>query len=344
LTEIILYCKKSILPIVLITGATMAAELKFLIFWSVIIIPFMAGAFISPGLLNPQRTARRFININIFFLEPVILLWTIWGLKLSSQLLILPAAGLATVLTGLLLGRVFTLPLKLHGASRASYIISSSLNNQGMTMGGLLCYMIAGEEGLALASIYVIYYLPFVFTVIFPYARISAGFKSGKNYKTGLLSTGRFFRFLFTPQNLPLAGTLVAVILQTCGVTRPDAAFPLDSLLICAISLYYFTLGINFKIGDLTSYFRELTAISLTKFLIIPGLTFLVLLCVKADRNIETIILLQSFAPAAIYSVISSILFELDSRLTSGIFVMNSLLFIFIVMPLLIIFNRVLIN
>lgn len=322
----------------------MQSELKFILFWVIIIMPFLSGAVLNNRLNNPQKIARILININLFTLEPLILLWTIWGLKLDRELIILPAAGLLTVLAGFLIGRIFIPVLKLDKISRVSYIITSSLSNQGMTMGGLLCFMIAGEEGLALASIYVIYYLPFVFTVIFPYAKISASGNSSSGKNKSIFNLKQFRSFFINFQNLPLAGILIALILQSAGIRRPEINFPLEIILVLAIAIYYLTLGINFKIGDLTSYMGELTTISLTKFFIIPGLTFIVLQFCSFNKTIELTILLQSFAPAAIYSVISSILFDLDSRMTSGIFVMNSLIFLFVVMPLLMVFSRALVN
>jgi len=292
---------------------------------------------LNKRLLHPSKIAKRLININLFTLEPVILLWTIWGLKLTSDLIILPAAGLFTVFAGFIIGRISVAALGLNKISRASYIISSSLSNQGMTMGGLLCFMIAGERGLALASIYIIYYLPFVFTIIFPYAKISASTHSGRETGESIFTFKQFWSFFISFQNLPLAGILIALLLQTAGISRPGIHFPLEVFLALAIAIYYLTLGINFKAGDLTSFLRELTAISLTKFIIIPVLTYILLQFFVLDETIKLIILLQSFAPAAIYSVISSILFDLDSRMTSGIFVMNSLIFLFVVMPLLMI-------
>lgn len=315
----------------------MPAELKFLFFWAIIIIPFFCGAMLNNRLMHPGKIAKRLININLFTLEPVILLWTIWGLKLTSDLIILPAAGLLTVVTGFVIGRISVAVLGLNKISRASYIISSSLSNQGMTMGGLLCFMIAGERGLAHASIYTIYYLPFVFTIIFPYAKISASTHSGRETGESIFTFKQFRSFFISLQNLPLAGILIAVLLQIAGISRPGIHFPLEVFLALAIAIYYLTLGINFRPGDLTSFLRELTAISLTKFIIIPVLTYILLQFYVLDETIELIILLQSFAPAAIYSVISSILFDLDSRMTSGIFVMNSLIFLFVVMPLLMI-------
>jgi predicted permease len=45
--------------------------------------------------------------------------------------------------------------------------------------------------------------------------------------------------------------------------------------------------------------------------------------------------MIQSIMPVAVYSVVSSILFELDSRLASGMFVVNTALFLVLVLPLL---------
>ena len=318
----------------------MPSEFKFIFFWAIIILPFISGALLNSRLLHPQKTAKILININLFTLEPLILLWTIWGLTLNRELIILPAAGLLTVLTGFILGKIAISVLKPGKKSRVSYIISSSLSNQGITMGGLLCYMVAGEKGLALASIYIIYYLPFIFAVIFPYAKVSSAANSGSGSAKPLFTFRHVRSFFLNFQNMPLAGIFIAVFLQSAGIQRPEIYFPLDILLASVIALYYLTLGINFTISDLTSFMPELTAISLSKFIIIPALTFTVLQFVSLDNSIELVILLQSFAPVAIYSVISSILFELDSRMTSGIFVMNSLIFLFVIMPLLTVFNR----
>ncbi|HQO38905.1 MAG TPA: hypothetical protein PK986_00400 [Spirochaetota bacterium] len=320
------------------------SQLKFIFFWGLIIIPFLAGAILNGRLVNPGKTAKTLINLNLSTLEPVILLWTIWGLKPERELLILPLFGMLTVLTGFLIARLFTPLLKLDRIGRASYIISSSLSNQGMTMGGLLCFMVAGERGLALASIYIIYYLPFVFAVIFPYAKISSLQAQSPATVASFFTLRRLKSFFINFQNLPLAGIFFAVILQAAGIRRPVIYFPLEIFLSLAIALYYLTLGINFKIGDLTSCKRELAAISITRFILIPAITLFILQFTDFDKTIELVILLQSFAPAAIYSVISSILFGLDSRMTSGIFVMNSLIFLFCVMPLLMLFNDALVK
>lgn len=311
----------------------MNIEIKFILIWALIIIPFFAGSILRGKIRSPQATAKKLIRVNLFFLEPVILFWTIWGMKLHADVAILPIAGIITVITGFITGKIMLKLLNLKGVTSDSYLISSTLANQGMTLGGLICYLIAGEQGLALATIYVIYYLPFVFTFIFPFAKYSS-----LKHKEGNISKQRrtfkdFIDFFCNLQNLPLAGIIAALVLHCSGIQRPGILFPLDYILFTAITVYYLTLGINFEIGHITAAIREQAALAFSKFIVLPVITFILLNFVELEPSVETVIQVQSFMPAAVYSVISSILFDLDSKLTSGLFVVNSLLFLVVVLP-----------
>jgi predicted permease len=313
----------------------MNIEIKFILILSLIIIPFFAGSILRGKISSPQSTAKKLIRVNLFFLEPLILLWTIWGMKLHADVAILPVAGIFTVITGFLLGRGMLKFLNLKGVTADSYLISSTLANQGMTLGGLICYLIAGEQGLALATIYVVYYLPFVFIFIFPFAKYSSARHDPESEGKPRRKFKDFTDFFFNLQNLPLAAIIAALIFHCLNIQRPDIFFPLDYLLFAAITVYYLTLGINFETGHITAAIKEQTALALSKFVILPLITFMLLNFVNLDHSVETVILIQSFMPAAIYSVISSILFDLDSKLTSGLFVVNSLFFLGIVLPVL---------
>jgi predicted permease len=54
---------------------------------------------------------------------------------------------------------------------------------------------------------------------------------------------------------------------------------------------------------------------------------------------VEAVIVIQSFMPVAIYSVVASVLFDLDKELASNLFVFNTLFFLLIVLPLLFVFK-----
>jgi predicted permease len=313
----------------------MDPHLKFVILWIIIIIPFISGTRIKKSFRSPQSAAKFLIRLNLIFLEPFILFWTIWGLSVRGGLAILPVAGVFTVLAGFIAGKLVISILKIEGIKADSYIISSSLSNQGFTLGGFICYIVAGETGLGLASIYAVYFLPLVFGFIFPFAGFASKKHKGEMPGREIFSLSEFVKFFFDLRNLPLAGIIAAIILQLNGIKRPDIYFPLDPMLFTAIIIYYFTLGLNFRSGQVRAYKREQVSLAVSKFIILPLLTYIILKFLDLNDTVETVILIQSFMPAAIYSVLTSILFDLDSDFTSGLFVVNSVFFLVIVLPLL---------
>jgi predicted permease len=78
-------------------------------------------------------------NIDI---EPIIALWSTWGLTLRKDLIMLPLAGLFLVLSGMTFGSVFKRILRLRGKKAATFLISSTLANHGFTMGAFLLTII----------------------------------------------------------------------------------------------------------------------------------------------------------------------------------------------------------
>lgn len=317
----------------------MDISLKLILFWIIILISFTAGGYYKKIFPDKNETARKLITLNLIFVEPPILLWTIWGLSITRDAAILPIAGLFTVICGFIAGMVITRILKIKGKSGDSFRISSALSNQGITMGGMICYLIAGEKGLGLASIYIIYYLPFIFIFIFPYARYSS-YKCNSEKSSALIKLNDFFLFFVNPRNLPLLGILAAFILHVFKIPRPEIYFPLDLLLFTVVGVYYFTLGMSFDFKDLTAYKKEQASLTLLRFVIIPALTFAAVYPFNFSPGIKSVILIQSLMPAAVYSVISTLLYNLDSRQNSSLFAMNTIIFLVIILPVMMIFKN----
>jgi len=300
-------------------------ELKFLVFQSFIILPFLTGSMIRRRVGDPAALSKRILGINLAFIEPPVILWSIWGLTIRRDLALLPAAGLSLVTAGFLLG-LATLPLLgLRGPGKKTYLISSSLANHGFTMGGFICYLFLGETGLGLASIFLVYFIPYTFIVIFSYAR------SGR----GALSPASLREQIVSPRNLPLLASLTALGLLAAGVPRPELPVPLDLFIMASILLYYLTLGLSFEIRDVRAIGSAHPLLGLIKFIMLPAATWLVLQMLPIDREVARVIQIQSCMPAAIYSVVTSVLFELDARLASSLFVVNTVLFLVTALPFL---------
>lgn len=309
---------------------------RFILFQVLIIVPFVSGMVAKRFYRFRSLPAftKGLIRLNLVFIEPVIVLWSTWGLALTDEMAVLPLAGISLVALGMAFGGAGRRVLGVSGKRGATFLISSSLANHGFTMGAFLCYLFLGEKGLGLAFLFLSYFMPCIFLVIFPYARMQS---TGERF--GMASIRGFFLNL---QNMPFYAVIVSLLLLWLGIVRPAAAFPVDVFIVVSMALYYFTLGLNFEMPAFFASGRENAALAAIKFMLVPGVVLAVLSAVRLDPAIETVILLQAFMPAAIYSVVASVLFDLDGPLASNMFVWNTLLFLAGVLPVLLVFRDVL--
>lgn len=289
-----------------------------------IIIPFAIGSFMKKYFSYLPKYAHKIVILNLIAFEPPIIVWSIWGLPLSRDMFFLPLAGLMMVVLGFGMGKLASPLLDVDFIRRKVFVISSSLANHGFTMGGVICYLFLGEKGLALAAIFIMYFVPFTFLFIFFYAA------RGTNH-----GPMNLFRFFINIRNMPLGAVLLAIFLRGMEFERPDIRFPLNTFLAISIALYYFTLGLNFNAGDLNPFKREHGLLAGIKFIVIPAVTYLVLLSVDLNADLSKVILIESVMPVAVYGVITAILFQLEPRYASSIFIVNSVIFIVAILPLL---------
>jgi predicted permease len=150
----------------------------------------------------------------------------------------------------------------------------------------------------------------------------------------------RIFReYVLDMRNMPLAAVMLALVFQLAGIPRPGVFFPVDLLMVVSISAYYFSTGMNFITDSFSSYLRENLVLCAIKFIAVPSAAAVVLGLTNLGHDVEAVILIQSFMPAAIYSVLASVLFDLDTKLSTNLFVVNTLVFLMLVLPLLFLFK-----
>lgn len=292
-----------------------------------VILPFAAGLLLRRRLRDPQRATRAIVRVNIAVLEPMIVLWCVWDLEIRAGLLVLPFAGLVLALSGLVFGAAMAPLTGLAGRSRQTFLISSTLSNHGFTLGGFLCFMLLGETGLGYAILLVLYFMPYVFGIIFPAARLACS-------RAGSGPSG-WRSLVFAPQNLPLAALFAALGLSAAGIARPEIEIPLTPLMFVSVGLYYLTLGVTFRGADMFRYIRPHACLGMIKFILVPAFAVLLLRFTPLDRVVQSVIVIQACMSTAIYSVITALLFELDERLASAMFVVNTVVCLVVVVPLL---------
>lgn len=308
----------------------MSPSARFFLFQFMIVVPFLAGMSLRGRIASVKDLTRRIIRFNLVLIEPFVALWSIWGLRLGWDMAVLPISGLLLVIGGMGLGRLALPAMHLEGRTRATFLISSSIANHGFSMGTFLCFFFLGETGLGLSFLFISYFLIYIFTVIFPYARSVSSPGEGR---IGIAAQ------VLDIQNLPLLAVAVALVLHALHFPRPEVFFPLDPLMMISVGLYYFSLGVSFTPSRIFSFLRENLALSFIKFAAVPGITIGILAAASLDPQVSAVIRLQSFMPVAIYSVVASVLFSLDEELASNLFVVNTLFFLVIVLPLLFVFK-----
>lgn len=299
----------------------------FFVIQFAVIGPFVAGLLLRGRFRDPLKTTRRLVRINIAGLEPLIVLWCVWDLDVQARLLVLPCAGFALALFSLGVGVVLAPLTGLTGRGRQTFLISSTLSNHGFTLGGFLCFMLLGETGLGYAIFLVLYFMPYVFGFIFPAARLAA-YRADAGHSC-------WRDILLAPQNLPLAALGVALLLNMLQIPRPEINLPIAPLMFVSVGLYYFTLGVTFRGADIFAAGRAHCCLALIKFIIVPACAWLVLRYIGLDPLMQQVILVQACMSAAIYSVITALLFDLEERLASALFVVNTVACLVFVVPVL---------
>jgi len=299
----------------------------FLLIQLGVIGPFAAGLLLRGRFSDPLKTTRTCVRINLVGLEPLIVLWCVWDLTVQARLLVLPCAGLALSLLCLGCGLLLAPLTGLRGRARQTFLISSTLSNHGFTLGGFLCFMLLGETGLGYAIFLVLYFMPYVFGFIFPAARLACN--------RGDAGLRRWRDLVLAPQNLPLAALFAGLLLSALQIPRPELALPLAPLMFVSIGLYYFTLGVTFRGADIRRAGRAHACLGLIKFIIVPAIAWAALRLSGLDPVMQSVIFIQACMSTAIYSVITAVLFDLDERLASALFVVNTVVCLVCVVPLL---------
>jgi len=330
----------------------------FVLFALVVAALFAAGAVLRSRLRrgdHSERLSRRMVRWNLAALEPPVAFWAVWGLQIESRQLALPLLGFFVVGMGFLLGRLLAplAGLQADPARRPVFLISASLGNHGFSMGGFLCYLFFGEEGVALTILFVIYFLPWVFLVIFPYARSQAPETGApraqsspeQNAEPGGAASSigsrrlRWLRGFLSWNYMPLYAAGFAAALSGAGLERPDIAFPLAELMLLSAGVYYLALGLSFDPATLVAGLRPLLVLSLIKFALLPLLVAAILYGLNASGLVQLpevwtqVAILQASMPAAVYSVAAAVLHRLDAQFAAGLFLGSTAFFLLVGLP-----------
>ena len=233
-----------------------------------------------------------------------------------AALVVLSVSGLAGYLITRLIGG--------DRAARGAFVVSSMFSNIGSILGGFLCMLYLGDEGLVVSQIFVLLTFPFYFTVVFAVARRFAG-----GAPMGIWQATRA-NFKDPLAGLPLMAVIVGLTLGLSGVDFPGVfQLPRRILVFTAVILFSLSFGLTARFRPMLRRAREYLAILPVKFVVAPltGLAVASLFgyTLAATPLAFKVIVIQSAMPVATLSVAAAKLFRLDEQLALGLWIFTTL-------------------
>jgi len=313
----------------------MPVTTKFILTVGLIVFSTAAGHFMRTRRLLGEQVAKYLMTAVAVLGYPLVGLLSIWKIDPRGTDIWLPVLGAAQIglmaAAGLAVGRL----LSRDRSETGLFAIASAIGNTGFTMGGFIIYLLYGEDGLGLVSIYGIMWMPMIVTVLYPIAR-----SFSDRSPAGPL--GRLIvRSIFDWRSVGLLGAAAGIVLSVSGPPRPQAISDyriVDILMFSMAALAYFSIGLRLHLSYLRRLGRTIVSLAAVRF----GLGALMGLALVSFTLLtpwplaglkRNVVLIEAFVPTAVTCVAVANMFALKPRHASMLFVANTAMYLALVLP-----------
>jgi len=308
----------------------MNPKLGLLYFFLDLIPPLCLGYALQKRTRLTQRFFDRLMVGNLLTLGVFLALVSFWMIRLNMELIWAPVLGVAMQLipggAGFLVAR-----RKLSDSlERGSYILSATLSNRG-TVGMLSVFILYGASGYAYTQLVMLLAPLVVYLICFPVARYfyeaSQTQKQRGGFRLGTLFLNR--------NQVPVLGIVAGLVLNHLHVARPaalDAVFPF--FVHVSIWLYLLPVGAAMDFHEMAGYWRKVVDLLGIKFIVTPILVCLLSFGVGLRGMSLAIMVILSFSPTAINSVMAARINRLNIHLTMTAFVLTTAVYMAVLFPI----------
>jgi predicted permease len=316
----------------------MSLWLQILTFLADLVLPITAGYWLTR---QTGLTADRFdplMRLGIVTAAPALTLLTFWGVALEPHLIWLPIFGVLMLIVPGALSLVTARFKTEHGPlERGSYVLTSMLANRGV-VGGLATYILFGEQGYAWSRLVIIFGPVIVFFVGFPLA--------GRYYQQHTGTAGRrgsLRRLILNPNQMPVVGIIIGLLLNVLHVDRPQAAAEAVPILVHVVAwLLLLPTGAGLRFKKMAGYLKDLPDVLAIKFLLNPLLFGLLAWAVGFRGELWATVVLLAASPTAIFTVVVARAQGLNTQMAMAGFVATTVVYLTIVLPVFLIANALL--
>ncbi len=293
-----------------------------------VLVPISCGVLLGKAGV-PKRAARGFFGFAFYGCQTGVTVCALWIARIQAQARLLPVLALS----GWLLTAAFAWLLSRRLSSdlprRGAFILGMSMSNNGFTLLGFIALALFGELGLAQATYAQLLYTPFFLLCCFPIARIFGARSERQSLGALLFENARDTRVW-----LPLLAIGVGLALNGAHVSRPAVVSPITrALIFLGTTASSCAIGLLFSGLHLRRYWRE-NLLSLVHRSTFYPLFYWGLARALGLNALDTAILvLYGLVPSSLLANFLAVFFELDTDLTSSMFLVSTALFLLFVLP-----------
>ena len=294
-----------------------------------VLLPIAFGVLLS-RLGVHKRAARHLFAFSFYGCQTAVTACAIWVARIQAEARILPALALSGWLVTSWLAWLVSRKLKLDAPRRGAFILCLAMSNNGFTLLGFVALAGFGEAGLAQATYAQLLYTPFFLLCCFPIARAFGRQATPQPWARTLFENAVDPRVW-----LPLLAIGIGLGLNAGHVVRPAFVAGLTrGLIFVGTAASSCAIGLIFSGFHLRRYWRE-NLLSLGYRCTLYPLFYWGAAHLAGLSPLDTrILVLYGLVPSALLANMLAVFFDLDSELTSSVFMVGTVAFLLFVLPM----------
>ncbi len=291
--------------------------------------PVLVGA-IWNRLGAPPAAARLLFNVAFYGCQTTITLCSLWIARIDRTSVLMPVLSTSGWLLTAGAAWLVSVWLQHPRARRGAFIAAMCQSNNGFTLLGFVALVLFGELGLAQATYSQAFNAPYLLLFCFPIARLYSGSHAPGRSLTRVVAENLLDPRVF----LPLLTISSGLCLNVAGAPRPQAIGDVvRPLIYLGTACSGLAVGLLYRGTLLKRYWRE-NALSLAYRSTLYPLYYAGLAwCFGLDPLDARILILYGLVPSALLANYLAVTFELDTELTSSMFVVSTVVFLLAVLP-----------
>jgi len=300
-----------------------------------VLLPIACGILLRRSGV-PKSAARGFFGFAFYGCQTSVTVCALWIARVHAEARSLPALALAGWLGTAALAWAVTRKTATDSKRRGAFILSMAMSNNGFTLLGFVSLALFGEAGLAQATYAQLLYTPFFLLCCFPIARLFGSARKPQSLGALLLDNAKDPRVW-----LPLLAVFVGLGLNLAQVPRPALVTPLTRLFIYAgTASSGAAIGLLFSGFHFRRYARENALSFLHRSTLYPLFYWAAARLCGLHPLDATILVLYGLVPSALLANLLAVFFDLDTDLTSSVFLVSTVLFLVLVLPVFLVLAR----